>query len=109
MIMTKEEILEKSRNESKGGDYFEGEVIRWASQYSMISGWVFCLLITLLDLICGKPYNPAAFIVCFGMSFVMFLLKSIKLKKKHEIVTAVLYGVLVVLNICVYIIKGFAA
>ena len=106
--MTKEEILEKSRSESKGGDYYEGEVIRWASSYSVIAGWFLCFVITLIDALSGRKINLSVFAVCFGMSFVLFLLKSIKLHRKHEIVVTVFYGLAFVLFICAYI-KGIIA
>ena len=91
--MTKEEILEKSQNENKGKDVAEMEVIKKA----LMIGWVVTVCLIGVVLICngivlGYEDMGALFAVISGL-FIVFLIKYIKLRKRHELFITIAYGI----------------
>ena len=91
--MTREEILEKSQNENKGKDVAEMEIIKNA----LMIGWAVtvCLVGVVLifnGIVLGYENMGALFAVMSGL-FVVFLIKYIKLRKKHELFITIAYGI----------------
>ncbi|MBR6085185.1 MAG: hypothetical protein IKP61_06215 [Spirochaetales bacterium] len=91
--MTREEILEKSQNENKGKDIAEMEIIKNA----LMIGWAVtvCLVGVVLifnGIVLGYENMGALFAVMSGL-FVVFLIKYIKLRKKHELFITIAYGI----------------
>ena len=88
--MTREEILEKSQNENKGKDVADIE----ASKNCMSIGWIVTVsivaVVTVVNALLGKPDFGGLFATMTGLS-VVFFLKYVKLRKRHELVTAVMY------------------
>ena len=91
--MTREEILEKSQNENKGKDVAEMEIIKNA----LMIGWAVtvCLVgvvLILNGIVLGYENMGALFAVMSGL-FVVFLIKYLKLRKKHELFITIAYGI----------------
>ena len=91
--MTRDEILEKSQNENKGKDFAEMEIIKKA----LMSGWVVtvCLIGVVLifnGIVLGYEDKGSLFAVMSGL-FLVFLIKYIKLRKKHELFITIAYGI----------------
>lgn len=104
--MTKEEILEKSQKENKGKDLFELETISWAVNWAFMASWIIIIAITVINLIRKGTLEFSALSVGSGMYFILFLLKFIKLHKKHELLVTLLYGLLFVACFVAYILLG---
>ncbi len=91
--MTREEILEKSQNENKGKDIAEMEIIKNA----LMIGWAVtvCLVGVVLifnGIVLGYENMGALFAVMSGL-YVVFLIKYLKLRKKHELFITIAYGI----------------
>lgn len=95
--MNKEEILQASRKENHNKDIFELEII---SKAQRIGGLIalcvtFALMFVervILDI--GMNYGYYLIILSAGMG--LWIYKAVKLKRKHEILLAVLWGVMTV-------------
>lgn len=93
--MNKDEILEKSRAESRGHvDEMEQAALGRAGSIAAAVGGLVCMLILLLDFI-SKNSDPkvafAAWSVYGLMQGVQFLVKYVKLRRMHELVFTILF------------------
>ncbi len=93
-MMTKEEILAKSRGENKGRDLAELEVIDRAGRTACIVGLVLCCTVSVMEAILAGRFHYGIWAVYFGMSGTVFLVKYKRLKKRHELALTVLYFIL---------------
>ena len=99
-MMNKEEILAKSRAENKGTDEREKLVLIKAGQIAFTVGGVMCMLIALFNSILSMvdhggtradpKLNTMLWSIYLSMLGSLFLYKYIKLKKKHELVLAII-------------------
>ena len=89
--MTKEEILEKSRNENQNKDYADLEAQSKGALVAYYSGFVFCLICAVLELIFKRTVNAGVWVILFGMLSTAFLVKYIRLRKKHELFVFLAY------------------
>lgn len=95
--MNKEEILAKSRNENKGMDEREQQVLANGGRIAFHIGAVVCTLIVLLDAvlwIIDDSLHDFKLVLCSWsiymlMTGVLFLYKYVKLRRVHELVNAV--------------------
>jgi len=91
--MTKEEILEKSRNENKNQDIFDLETQKKASMFAFVAAGALGVLIFIIKLIITKTASYDLLMIVLGMESTMFIYKFIKLRKKHELVVAIMYTI----------------
>lgn len=103
--MTREEILERSQNENKGKDIAEMEIIKNA----LMIGWVVtvCLVgvvMILNGIVLGYGDMGALFAVMSGL-FLVFLIKYIKLRRKHELFITIVYGIAAVAFLVSWVMK----
>lgn len=89
--MDKNEILEKSRKENKNKNVYELEVVSKASSIAYRVGGILCCLTAVLDVIFTNTINFTSWMIFFSMLSTVFIVKYIKMKKKHELIMAVLY------------------
>jgi len=92
--MTKEEILEKSRNENKNQDVYDFETQKTASIYAFIALGIIGIVIFVVELIVKKTVCYDLLALVFGTESTVFIVKYIKMHKRHELVVAVCYTVL---------------
>ena len=95
--MEKEEILAKAQKENKGKDLVDLEAANKGTNLAFMIGGLTTVGIAVIEFIATKrfPYCPM-----FGigiMLFVVFLYKYIKLRKKHELVMTIIYGIWMVI------------
>ena len=79
--MTKEEILEKSRNENQNKDYADLEAQSKGALVAYYAGFVFCSICAVLELIFKRTVNAGVWVILFGMLSTAFLVKYIRLQK----------------------------
>lgn len=91
--MNKEEILEKSRKENKKQDAYEKEVIREGGNAASVVAALLATIFFVIQIFVGEGSNYGLYAVVFSVPATGFIVKSIKLKKKHEIIVAVVYAV----------------
>ncbi len=90
--MEKEEILLKAQKENKGVDLAERKV---AKDGTWVAYFVIVWLVIIVDLVNGfvlHNVNRGMDFVLFSAAFVVFLIKYIKLRRKHELVVMLIWG-----------------
>lgn len=93
--MKKEEILEKSRAENKNKDIFEQEILKQASSSSVIVMMVLATIFFVVQIIVGGGMNWGIWALVFSTNMTTFWVQYIKLCRKHELVMAIAYTILV--------------
>ena len=88
--MTKEEILEKSRQENKKHDEMERDALARAGKLACAVGGLVCMAIIVLEAIFSDRVSMSTWAVYLSMTGTMLLMKYLRLKKKHELVFGVL-------------------
>lgn len=100
--MNKEEILAASRKENKNQDIAEAEYLKQASRAAYPVGCIVCWLICALQFAFIKTINWGCWVVDFSILGTICFVKSIKSKKRHDILMTVInYG------FCVFFAIGF--
>ena len=103
--MDREEILNKAQIENRGRDLADREAQKDGSLFAYIIG--VCLLI-IVDTVNGFVFryvNRGPDFALFAMAFTVFLVKYIRLKKKHELIMTVIWGVLALSMLVVWILQ----
>ena len=103
--MNKEEILAKSREENKNQDIYEYDVLKSAGSIATRIGLIFCCLIALLEVIFTGKVSFGSWFIFFGMLSTLFLVKFIKLHRRHELLVTVLYFALCIMFFILFIIQ----
>ena len=104
-IMEKEEILKKAQEENKGVDLVDRSAQKdgaWYAYFTMV------LLLIIVDVVNGfvlNNVNRGADFALFSMAFVAFLTKYIKLRKKHELFVAIMWGGLAIMMLVIWILQ----
>lgn len=105
--MNKEEILRASRNENQNKDIYELEVI---SKGQRIGGLIaLCVTFALMLIergILDIGMNYGYFFIILSAGVGLWTYKAVKLKRKHEILLAVLWSVLDIYA-AVMVVLGF--
>ncbi len=103
--MTREEILEKSRSENKGKDIVEEEFIRKGFLVCWIVSLVAASIVALIEGIVLGKQNSGLFFALMSDLFSFFLVKYIRLRKKHELFITIMYGIAAVCFLTSWIIS----
>lgn len=103
--MNKEEILKKSREENNNKDIAGLKTTHNAAFWAYIIGIVLCCILVILDVIFTGSVNFTICIILFGMLSTVFMVKYIKIRRKHELFISLLYAACFVLFFVMYILK----
>ncbi len=93
--MNKEEILEKSRAENRNKDIYEKEVLKQASTCAVIVMMVLATIFFVVQIFVGGGTNWGIWALVFSANMTTFWVKYIKLRRKHELVMAIVYTIFV--------------
>lgn len=93
--MDKEEILEKSRAENKNKDIYEQEVLKQASTSAVVVMMVLATIFFAAQIFVGGGTNWGLWALVFSANMTTFWVKYIRLRRKHELVMAIAYTILV--------------
>ena len=96
--MNKEEILAKSRAENKNKDVYEIEVLKQANSCGIIVMAVLAVIFFSVQIFVGGGQNWGMWALVFSPSMATFWVKYIKLGRKHELLTAIAYTVIVAVS-----------
>lgn len=89
--MNKEEILQASRNENQNKDIYELEVIRKGQRIGGLIGLCVTFSLMLVErVILDTGTNYGYFLIILSAGTGLWIYKAARLKRKHEIVLAVL-------------------
>ena len=93
VLMNKEEILQASRNENQNKDIYELEVISKGQRIGGLIGISVTFVLMLVErAILDIGMNYGYFLIILSAGTGLWIYKAVKLKKKHEIFLAVLWG-----------------
>ncbi len=102
--MTKEEILEKSRSENKGKDIVEEEHIKKGFLVCWVVSLIAASVVAMVEGIVLGITNYGIFFSLMSGLFSFFLVKYIRLRKKHELFITIMYGIATVCFLAAWII-----
>ncbi len=103
--MEREEILAKAQVENKGKDIADLDAQR---KGAYIAYFVGLTLIIIWDIVEGIRFHHINFggnMALFAMAFTAFLVKFIKLRKRHELIVALVYGIGTVTFLVLWILQ----
>ncbi len=107
--MNREEILEKSRIENRNQDVYEKEVIIAGSKYACLVAGLVATIFVVVQIVVGEGKNYGLYAIVLAMPMGGYWYKFAKLRKKHDLVAAVWYTLLVVGLMAVHISALIAA
>ena len=103
--MNKDDILKKAQAENSGKDYADIEAQKSGTR---VAYFVAVLLVVIVDLVNGYVLgyvNRGMDFVLFTMAFVAFLTKYIKLRKRHELIVTIMWGLLALMMLVLWIMQ----
>lgn len=103
--MNREEILKKAQEENSGKDYADIEAQKAGTRAAY---FVAVLLVIIVDIVNGFVLgyvNRGMDFVLFTMAFVAFLTKYLKLRKRHELIVAIMWGLLALSMLACWILQ----
>ena len=103
--MNKDEILQKAREEGKGVDVSDIDAQKNGAYIAYIVGILVILIWDIVEAIRFNTINFGGNMAIFSMAFTAFLVKYIKLKKKHELVVTTLYGISTIAFLVLWILQ----
>ena len=103
--MTREEILERSQNENKGRDIVENEFIKKNFVVCWIVSLAAASVVAVIEAIVLEKQNSGLFFALMSGLFSFFLMKYIRLRKRHELFITVMYGIAAVCFLISWIIS----
>ena len=101
--MDKDEILARSRKENKDMDFVEAEVRAKANGVALNVGIMVCGLLSILRIIFLDTLDYSAWTVYFSALTATMIYKYVKLRKRHELVIGLFYGVCFVMFFILYL------
>ncbi len=107
--MNKEDVLAKARSEGKERDLPEQEARRNGAWLAYIIGVILLILVDIVNGFVLHNVNRGADFALFSMPFVIFLVKYLQLRRRHELVVAIIWGVLSLSMLVVWILQLIGA
>ena len=103
--MNREDILKRAQQENNGKDYADIEAQKSGTRAAY---FIAVILVIIVDLVNGFVLgyvNRGMDFVLFTMAFVAFLTKYIKLRKRHELFVAIVWGLLALMMLAMWILQ----
>lgn len=90
--MNREEVLERSRHENKNQDVYEKEVVKEGANAGAITAALLATVLFATQIFLERGANFALYAVALSIPAATFIVKAIRLRRRHEIVVAILYA-----------------
>ena len=103
--MEKDETLSKAQSENKGKDLADKAAQKDGAWVAYTVGVILIILVDTINGFVLKNVNRGADFALFSMAFTAFLVKYIKLRKKHEFFVMLIWGVLALAMLVVWILQ----
>ncbi len=103
--MRKEEILAKAQRDGKEKDLPEQEARKNGAWLAYIIGVILLILVDTVNGFVLHYVNRGADFALFSMPFVIFLVKYFRLRRCHELVAAIIWGVLALSMLVMWILQ----
>lgn len=103
--MDKEEILAKAQSEGKERDLPDREAQKNGAWIAYIVGVILLIIVDTVNGFVLHYVNRGADFALFSMAFVVFLIKYLRLRRRHELVVAIIWGILSLSMLTVWILQ----
>ena len=103
--MNRDDILAKAQQEGKEQDLPDREAQRSGAWTAYIVGVVLLILVDTVNGLVLHYVNRGADFALFSMAFVMFLIKYLRLRRRHELIIALIWGVLALSMLTVWVLQ----
>ena len=103
--MNKEQILTMAQDEGKERDLPDPEAQKSGAWTAYILGVILLIVVDTVNGFVLHYVNRGADFVLFSMACAVFLIKYIRLRKRHELIVAIIWGVLAVSMLVVWIMQ----
>ena len=103
--MNREEILEKSRKENKNQDVYEQEVLKQSNEVAAFVMVLLAAVFWLAQIFTGGGTNYSLWALVMAQNMTTSWVKYVKLRRRFELVFAILYTVAVILASADHIYK----
>ena len=103
--MDKNEILEMAQKDNKNLDLADIEAQKSGAYIGYFVLGIIVIIVTFVDRYVLKKYDFGMLFACFSMLFTAFLVKFIKLKKKHELLCTIVYGCATIVCLVCWILQ----
>lgn len=90
--MEKEEILMQAQHQNKGKDIADLDAQKKGAYLAYFVGLFLIIIWDVVEGIIFHHINYGGNMALFAMAFTAFLIKYISLKKKHELIVSIIYG-----------------
>ena len=104
-MSTREEILAKAQSEGKQKDLPDLEAQKNGAWTAYILGVILLILVDTVNGFVLHYVNRGADFALFSMACVVFLTKYLRLRKKHELIMTIIWGVLALSMLVVWILQ----
>ena len=103
--MEREDILNKAQIENKGTDPADRAAAKDGSFIAYIVGVCLLILVDTVNGIVLHNVNRGTDFALFSMACAAFAVKYVKLRKKHELIVAIWWGVLAIASLVVWVLQ----
>ena len=103
--MNREDILAKAQQEGKNQDLPDREAQRNGAWAAYIVGVVLLILVDTVNGLVLHYVNRGADFALFSMAFVIFLIKYLRLRRRHELIVALIWGALALSMLVVWVLQ----
>ena len=93
--MNREEVLAKSREENKNKDIYEQEVLKQANKSAVMVHLILAAIFSVTQILAGGGINWGLWALVCSTNMTVFWVKYIKLRRRHELMMAVIYTIFV--------------
>lgn len=101
--MNKEEVLKASRKENKNKDLAELEIMYQAGSHASRAGALMCCLISILSSMIANIVLYSPWVIYFSIIGTHWLVRFIKLKRKSDLILALLFLLISILALIGFI------
>ena len=103
--MNREDILARAQQEGKNQDLPDREAQRNGAWAAYIVGVVLLIVVDTVNGLVLHYVNRGADFALFSMAFVIFLIKYLRLRRRHELIIAVMWGALALSMLVVWVLQ----
>ena len=94
--MKREEILEKSRKENSGEDFYEKEVMRAGGELGIYTVWIFAAVFSIVQVLLCYEWNYAVYALAGVFCAAVYAVKARRQKQRQDMAVAVGWAVFAV-------------
>lgn len=107
--MDKDAVLAKSRAENKNRDMYEQEILKQANSNAIVIQTVLAAVFFMTQILVKSEINWGLWALVLSASMTTFWVKYKRLHRRHELIVAVVYTILVVIMSGYYIYSLIAS